>query len=104
MKKGTIYKTIDDDLVYVNNMGEEYLLTESVSPLGNGTYDLIVAFKLNDNTEPSEWDDTFLDFDLAAAPIWFCGASFVRSFLNGKTDSLIKDCHDYLDKKDEVKA
>lgn len=104
MRKSYIYKTIGNDLVYVNNIGNEYLLTEAVSPFGDGTYDIIVAFPM----DKSVGDLEFGLFDAVDDPKWFCGACYVKDYMSGKSKELLKACQDYLDeeakRKDEIEV
>jgi hypothetical protein len=95
MRKSYIYKTIGNDLVYVNNIGNEYLLTEAVSPFGDGTYDIIVAFPM----DKSVGDLEFGLFDAVDDPKWFAGACYVKDYMSGKSKELLKACHDYLDEE-----
>lgn len=95
MRKSYIYKTIGNDLVYVNNIGNEYLLTEAVSPLGDGTYDIIVAFPKRECG-----DDEDILFNAECVNLkWFAGACYVKDYMRGKSKELLKACHDYLDEE-----
>lgn len=88
MRKQYIYKDIlTNDLIFVNNVGDEFILTEAVSPLGDGTYDIIVAFP------KSEEEDGI--FNMERDPRWWCGASEIDDFLKGKSNNLLDNCRDY---------
>lgn len=96
MENGIIYKSEYDDILYRNNVGDVYMLTEAVHPANNASYDIIVAFKLASET-PTE-DCEF--FDLSADPVWFFGAFCeLKAYFQGEADSLLGVCHDFLDEK-----
>ena len=97
MKTNYIYKDLGDDIIYVNNVGEEFLLTEAQSPIKNMTYDIIVAFKIVDDSKGfCEYAD-----DL----IWFYGASDLYcNYLKGKDSDFLDTCKTFLDKKVETPA
>ena len=83
---GTIIKDADNSVIYINNIGERFMLTEAMSPLGPArakeSYDIVVGFKLRayDGYE-------FADCD---APIkWFMGAGFIDDYFDANSS-----CHD----------
>ena len=99
MRKSYIYKTIDNDLIYVNNVGNEYLLTEAVSPLGDGTYDIITAFPKRECG-----DDEDILFNAECVDLkWFCGACYVKDYMSGKSKELLKACREFLDEEPKSK-
>lgn len=90
-ENGSIYKTDEGDLVYRNNIGSDFILTEACtpgSPKDRRTYDLIVAMKV----------DPYSDFvfDAKASPKWFAGASYVQF---GDDENLLYACQTYLDEQ-----
>lgn len=84
--KQKIYKDImTGDVIYQNNKGTEFVLMETVSPLGKGSYDILTAFKLRE-------DGYFED-----SPIWWYGSGEVERFFSGKDNDLVDMCKTNLD-------
>lgn len=92
MKNGYIYKTIDDDVAYCNNAGKSFILTEAKSPIGNSTYDIVVAFSVTEDAK-CEY------FDMRNALVWWFGASDISNFFEGKENDLLDACHSFLDER-----
>lgn len=88
MRKQIIYRSIDDDLIYVNNLGKEYILAEAVNPAmtSRGTYDIIVALPINEDGEFGNEDAK-----------WFAGAFDLEEYLKGKNSDFLDSCKDFLD-------
>ena len=97
MKTSFLYKSIPyGDIFYVNNKGEEFLITEAVSPVGDGTYDFCVAFKVISHDDIPQYEN----------PVYFCGISFLADYLKGDSEEFLNCCKAYLDSKepDSVKS
>lgn len=102
MKKSYIYKDSNNEVFYVNNKGEEFLLTEAVSPINRYSYDLVIAMKLNPKFKEDPDNEIF--YDTEADPIWFAGADGIRDLLNGEQDWILESCKQFLDDRtDEQK-
>lgn len=97
MKRSYIYKDQNHDLFYVNNKGEEFLLTEAVSPLKRESHDLIVALKLNPKYNDDPENEMYYDTDADA--VWFADASAVKYYFIGESDCLLLNCKMFLDDK-----
>lgn len=96
--KSILYKNDSGDLVYMNNIGESWILTEARDFFEHKTYDIVVAFKMCEET-----DSDFCGwFDPDTPPVWFCGASFVDPHLECGNTELLECCHNYLDKKENA--
>jgi hypothetical protein len=106
MRTQYIYKTTSDDLIYVNNIGVHYLLTEAVSPLCVGSYDWIVAMKLNDKPWHEDEEDNFpmSYLDVYTDAKWFCGASFAEGKTEHEKEFFLETLKGSLDSKEEPKT
>ena len=94
-KRSYLYKDENSDLIYVNNKGNKFLLAEAKSPIENGTYDIIVAFKIYFDQEEN------INMFTGDPAAWFFGAFFgIDDYLNGNDSSLLESCKDYLNEKE----
>lgn len=91
MKISKLEITEHGDIVYFNNKGKPFLLTEAVNPRTPGTYDIIVAFSGQiDENGYFCWNSTDV--------VWWFGAfDLSYYFKDSSEDSILRDCADYLD-------
>lgn len=93
MKTSKIEVAATGDVVYYNNHGKPFLLTEAKSPIGKETYDIIVAF-------PGRVDEVSGYFCwVSDAVVWWFGAFCLKYYFSDFDDSILKDCADYLDER-----
>ncbi len=97
MKKQYIYKDPNNDIFYVNNKGKQFLLTEAVSPLGTGTYDIIIALEVNLD------DDCMIGKAILHKDKYFFGASSLGDYLKGEDKFFLESCKQFLDDPEEEK-
>jgi len=92
-KNGCLFISDENDMVYRNNKGKDFILTEAMdprpSPGRRGTYDIIVAMPYINGSD--------FGWDCEASTKWFAGAYMVEDFCNGKPDELLYACHQFLD-------
>lgn len=91
MKTSKIEVTATGDVVYYNNHGKPFLLSEAKSPIGKETYDIIVAFpgEVDEENDCFRWVSTDV--------VWWFGAFVLRYYFSDADDSILKDCADFLD-------